>query len=165
MIKRLIPVLIAVVLAGVTLTGCGTVKTAAEKEQKALRLKEKVESSHFTFVAQSVNPMSFRTIQLTSYYDLKITKDTIRVYLPYFGRAYTAPMDPTQGGFNFMSTDFDYKMVNGKKPGNWQVTIKTHDPLHSITFYLDIWDSGMATLTINDPDRQTISFNGAIKEE
>ena len=46
----------------------------------------------------------YRSIYLSPYYYLKVSKDTVVAYLPYFGRAYTAPADPTEGGIKFTST-------------------------------------------------------------
>jgi len=152
-------------LVFILLQSCSTIQTATQKEQKALRVKEQLASSDFTFCAMSANPMNFRTIHLTSYYDLKVSKDTIQAYLPYFGRAYTAPMDPAEGGIKFTSTCFDYSMVQGKHAGNWKITIKTHDTSRSFTLLVDIWDNGSAHLTVIDPNRQTISFQGNLVDE
>lgn len=151
-------------LAGGFLIGCGSTQSVAEKEMKALRMKEKVESFDFTFNATAAYPMSFSPVNLTSSYDLKVSKDTFQAYLPYFGRAYVAPMDPSKGGIQFTSTDFDYSVVEGKRHGNWKVTIKTLDTYRSMSLYLDIWDNGSAQLIVNDPDRQNITFQGYIVE-
>ena len=160
--KHLLWLFFSAFLAGALLLSCGTSQTAAEKEQKALRIKEKVVSFDFTFTAMTANPMNFGPVHLTSSYDLKVSKDTIQAYLPYFGRAYVANMDPTEGGIKFTSTDFDYNIVKGKRKGNWNITIKTLDRNPNLSLYLDIWESGSAQLIVSDPNRQTISFEGNI---
>jgi hypothetical protein len=149
-------------LTGTLLIGCGTTQTLAEKEQKALRIKEKVESFNFTFIAESAHPIKFRSIYLTSPYDLTVSKDTVRAFLPYFGQAYIAPIDPTEGGIKFTSTDFEHRVVKGKRPGNWRMTIKASVTGRSLTLYLDVWGNGTAQLIVNDPDKQSISFEGYI---
>jgi hypothetical protein len=162
--KHLSLLSVSVCLAGAFLLGCGSTQTVAEKEQKALLIKEKVASCDFTFQASEANPMNFRQIHLTSDYDLRVSKDTVQAFLPYFGRAYVAPMDPSEGGFKFTSTRFEYSVAEGKRPGHWKVTIKTLDTFRQITLYLDIWENGTAQLNVNDPDRQAISFQGTILE-
>jgi len=152
-------------MAGSLLTNCGTSQTAADKKQKALRIQEKIESPKFTFYAETAYPMRFSPIHLTgSYYDLKVSKDTVCAYLPYYGRVYVAPMDPTEGGIKFTSTKFEYKVEKGKRPGNWRITINTLDTGRGYSLSLDVWDNGSARLNVIDPDRQTIFFDGDIED-
>lgn len=154
--------LFSILLAGTLILSCGSTLTAGQKAQKALRIKEKVESSDFTFKAETAIPTKFKPIHLTSSYELKVSKDMVTAYLPYFGRAYVAPIDPSEGGIKFTSTDFKYRFVYGKHPGNWKVTIKTSIKGRSMTLFLEVWENGTAQLTVDDPDRQTISFDGYI---
>src|SRR6266487_6699890 len=71
--------------------------TKQNTASKEATIKNIVDAKNFVFVAQTVSPMSGRTRQLTSYYDLEVLKDTIVSTLPYFGRAYTAPINPSEG--------------------------------------------------------------------
>jgi hypothetical protein len=146
------------------LISCSTTQTAVEKAQKALRIEQKIQSSHFTFKAEYAHPISFQPIFLTTPYDLKVSKDTVQAYLPYFGRAYVAPMDPAQGGIEFTCTQFDYNVIKGKHHGNWIVTIKTSLPDRSLSLNINIWENGSARLTVEDPNRQSISFEGNIED-
>src|SRR4051812_38808283 len=79
-----------------------------KKEQKVTEIQDLVQSKSFVFVAQNVTPLGRRMINLTSTYDVRLSKDTIISELPYFGRAYVAPLDPAEGGINFTSTKFTY---------------------------------------------------------
>jgi hypothetical protein len=162
--KNLLLLMLTASMIVASLVSCGSTKTAEEKGQKAMQIMEKVKSGDFTFTAQSVNPMRFSPVHLTSTYDLKISKDTVTAYLPYFGRAYVAPMNPNEGGIKFTSTKFEYKVLSGKRKGNWTVKIITHDTDRSFSLYLNIWDNGSAQLIVNDPNRQSISFDGYIAE-
>src|SRR5579872_1513373 len=91
---------------------------ADKQAEKAVVIRNLVDSQNYAFIAQSAMPMSGPVRQLTSDYDLKVTKDKIVSYLPYFGRAYVAPIDPSRGGIQFTSKDFDYKTTERKK-GGW----------------------------------------------
>lgn len=129
---------------------------------KEASIKSLVDSQNYVFVAQSALPLSGRTRQLTSDYDVKVTKASIISYLPYFGRAYQAPIDPTQGGIQFTSKDFEYTATPGKK-GGWDIKIKPKDNKDIQQLTLGISASGYGSLQVLSTNRQPISFNGYIK--
>jgi hypothetical protein len=134
---------------------------ADKQAEKTAAIKNMVDSQNYVFKAQSAMPMSGRTRQLTSDYDLKVTKSEVVSYLPYFGRAYTAPIDPTQGGIQFTSKDFDYT-VAARKKGGWDIQIKPKDYRDVQQLSLSITESGYATLQVTSTNRQPISFNGYV---
>lgn len=121
-----------------------------------------VDSQRYVFQARSAQPLRGRIRQLTTdNYTLKVTKDKITGDLPYFGRAYVAPIDPTQGGIQFTSTKFDYKLTAGKKEG-WTVSIKPKDAQDIRELQLNISSAGYASLQVFSVNRDPISFNGVI---
>ena len=130
---------------------------------KNARIKNMVDSQNYVFTAQTALPMSGSTRQLTSDYDLKVTPTVITSYLPYFGRAYTAPINPTQGGIQFTSKDFEYKATPRKK-GGWDIQIRPKDYREVQQLTLSISETGYATLQVTSTNRQAISFNGYISE-
>ncbi len=134
-----------------------------EKQQaQQAQIKALVDSQHYTFDAQIAMPMNGHTVQLTGeYYDLEIGKTTILSYLPYYGRAYSAPLDPARAGIQFTSKDFDYT-ATPKKKGGWDVLIKTKDMQDAWQLSLNITADGYATLQVNGGNRQPISFSGTI---
>ncbi len=134
---------------------------ADKKAAKLAAIKNMVESQNYVFKAQTVLPMSGPTRQLTTDYDVKITKQSVISYLPYFGRAYAAPIDPGKGGIQFTSKDFDYTLTPGKKDG-WSVLIKPKDYRDVQQMTLSISSTGYATVLVTSTNRQPISFNGTI---
>ncbi|MGZ5191332.1 MAG: DUF4251 domain-containing protein, partial [Flavisolibacter sp.] len=84
-------------------------EVSAQKMNKA-RTKELVESKTFIFKVQTVMPSGTFNVQVTSDYDIKLNGDSLVTYLPYFGRAYTAPDYGQAGGINFTSTEFQYSL-------------------------------------------------------
>ena len=128
---------------------------------KAAATREMVTNQQYTFKAQTASPLAGRLRQLTTDYDLKVSKEQIVAYLPYFGRAYSAPLDPSKGGIQFTSKDFDYKLTERKK-GGWNVSIKTKDLAEAQQMELTIFSDGTASLQATSTNRQSISFNGYI---
>jgi hypothetical protein len=134
----------------------GIAAHAQSKSTKGL-----VESKNFVFKAQTALPLSGPSRNLTSDYDLRVTPESIVSYLPYYGRAYVAPMDPSKSALEFTSKDFDYTTTPGKKDG-WTVTIKPKDYKEVQQMTLSISSEGYASLQVTSTNRQAISFNGVI---
>ncbi len=128
---------------------------------KGSSIKNIVEAREFVFHAQTALPTSGPSRQLTSEYDLKISKNSVVSYLPFFGRAYSLPYGSTEGGFNFTSTKFDYSSINRKK-GGWEISIKPKDVSDFREFLLTLSESGYGTLQVITNTRQPISFTGYI---
>jgi len=147
------------------LWACGSTQTAAEKERLAAEIEDAVAMSDFTFNATYAYPTGYSSLYLSPYYDVKVSPDTVKVYLPYYGRAYRAPMDPREGGFHFTSTDFEYRSLPGKRKGNWIAEIIIRDLDRPVSFRFDIWGNGTARLDVTDMNRQPISFQGDIELE
>ena len=158
--KKSIYSIVLLVLA-ITLASCG----ASQKVVDNRSVKEKIESQRYKFIANYAIPTSagFQPRYLTSEYDLKITPDTITAYLPYFGRAYEAPLNSSEGGIKFTSTKFEYVINTGKKAGNWIINIRIKDQLREILLTLDVWNNGKGDLNVWDQNRQPILFQGELE--
>ncbi|QIL39933.1 DUF4251 domain-containing protein [Pedobacter sp. HDW13] len=99
-----------------------------------------------------------------SQYDVRVTKDSIVAYLPYYGRAFSAPMDPTQGGIKFTSKDFSYTETKNKR-GAYTIQINTKDvSKENYRFTINISTNGYASLTATSVNKQPILFNGYLDE-
>jgi Domain of unknown function (DUF4251) len=147
-------ILLSAFFASVCLIG-----VRAQDNESATKLI--VESGQFIFHAQTAMPMSGTSRQLTSEYDLKVSKDAVVSYLPFFGRAYSLPYGTTDGGFNFTSRKFDYS-VSQRRKGGWQINIKPKDVADFREFSLLLSKTGYGTLQVVSNNRQPISFTGYI---
>lgn len=135
---------------------------AAQDKQAATA--QLVNSHNYIFKAQMAMPSGpAPTRQLTSEYDLRVSSDSLIAYLPYYGRAYVAPLDPTQGGIQFTSTKFSYKVTSKKK--GWDILIKPTDTDQASQMVLSVTTSGYATLQVIGNNRQPISFTGYITSQ
>ena len=137
--------------------------SVAQKKDSAkiAMIKNCIDSRHYTFKAQVMLPVSGRSRQLTSDYDVRITRDTVISVLPYFGRAYSAPLGTDDNGLRFTSKDFDYTIMPKKKDG-WNVKIKIKDVSGSQQMDMSIFSNGTASLQVTGTNREPVSFTGYI---
>lgn len=122
-----------------------------------------VQDHNFIFIAQNMQPMRGPQRTLNSYYDIKIENDTLESFMPYFGRAFIAPIDPSKGGLQFTSNDFEYQLSNPKND-QWNITIIPHDVSEVQQMTFTIFGNGNATLNVNSTHRDPISFSGYLQK-
>lgn len=133
----------------------------AQDENTAIQ--SAIESKRFVFAAVRVFPLSGRIRQLTGEgYEVKVAGDSLISYLPYFGRAYTAPLDTRDGGINFTSVSFDYAVTPRRKKG-WQILIRPKDNTDLREFSFTVARNGSARLQALSNNRQTISYDGQLQ--
>ncbi len=133
---------------------------AESQDLDAARVKEAVNGRSFRFIPQTAFPLGGTPRQLTPGFDMSVVGDSLNTYLPYFGRAFTAP-DPGEGGFKFISKDFKY-VARPKKKRSWEIMIRPADYNDVRQMILRIYENGSATLQVNSNNRQPIHFNGFI---
>ena len=133
-------------------------------KEKASSIKSLLNAKNFVFKAQSVSPTGGSLRQLTTDYDVRVSSDTVRTFLPYFGRAYSAPIDPADGGIKFTSTSFDYQLTERKK-GRFDVLIRPNDNQDVRQMLFSVSKNGYATLQVLSNNRQPITFNGIVTEK
>jgi len=131
-----------------------------EKNSKAATIKQLIESKNYAFMAQSVNPLRGSTRQLTPEYDVRVLGDSLVTYLPYFGRAYTAPIN-SEGGIKLSTTNFDYKVQPAKK-GGYDITFVPTNDKDVRQLRLSVSANGYAQLQVISNNRDAISFNGYV---
>lgn len=144
------------------LVGVGGFEAVSAQEANSTTLKTILSSKSFIFRAQSAWPLQGTVVQLTSGYDMKVLHDSLNTYLPYFGRAFTAGYG-NDGGINFTSKKFDYK-VREKQKGGWEVTIKPNDARDIVEMNYSVSTNGYATLQVISNNRQAISYYGIIEK-
>lgn len=136
---------------------------AQKKDELKKEEVAKLVAAH-SYVFKALTMLPSATVpsrQLTSEYDVQVSKDTVVCFLPYFGRAYVAPMDPTKGGIQFTTTKFDYKETVRKK-GGWDIIIKPEDNQDTRQLTLNVTETGYASLQVISNNKQPIFFSGYI---
>ncbi|MDR2475199.1 MAG: DUF4251 domain-containing protein [Bacteroidales bacterium] len=136
---------------------CSSTQDPAKLEATATMIG----TQNYAFVAETALPMQGKSIYLTSRYTLEVANDTLTAYLPYFGRAYIAPVSPSEGGIQFESHRFTHQTT--KRKNGWDIRIHPSDNRRSYTILLQVDDGGHACLSVNSYDRQAISFTGHLE--
>ncbi|MDB5210269.1 MAG: hypothetical protein JWQ30_1096 [Sediminibacterium sp.] len=154
--------ILTVATGGVNLAGAQQTKQEIKAGKEAI-IKQKIADKKYVFIVQSVTPMRGNIRQLSAEYDLRVAPDSIISYLPYFGQAYSAPVNPSEGGIKFASVTFEYTSTSRNK-GGWDITIKPRDVSEVQQLFFSIFPNGSATLQVISTNRQPISFSGYISE-
>jgi hypothetical protein len=154
--KKAIPRTIVVIVGLLT-----SIFSYAQDENTTTDLKTMLESKQYIFRATTANPSRGRTINLTSDYTLKVFNDSLIADLPYYGRAYSAPIG-SDGGYNFTSISYDYSISKDKK-NRWIISIKPKDVFDTQEFSLTVFENGSADLMVTSNNRQPISYRGDIR--
>jgi hypothetical protein len=155
--------LLLIIVASFLQISYGQNEKKEKQDAKRETIENLIDSQDFDFVAQIVLPQRGVTRQLTSIYDITISKDSVVSDLPYFGRAYSVPYNPSEVGLKFTSTKFEYTKTAGKK-GGWNILIKPKDYTDVQQLSFRIFENGSASLNIISLNRDAISFHGFIKE-
>lgn len=148
------------VLALFMLYACNTTKTTPEIAQQNL---QKIENRNFTIRANYANPLRMRQVFLTSEYTLKIKGDSAFAYLPYYGVAHTAPMDPSEGGIKFSELMIDYTSKPTKKSDGREISFKVNTREYNYQINLTVFFNGSSTISVNSYQRDPITFYGEMK--
>ncbi len=134
-------------------------------EEKKIALSRAIQQGEFEFEARRAIAQNGFTKTLTSDYRLIVSEDTVRAWLPFYGRAYRAPIDPSEGGIHFISTHFSYHMEERRKTG-WEIRIIPQDHKNQVDkMTLQISPSGDATLNVISTYRTPITFYGKITKK
>jgi hypothetical protein len=143
-----------------------TVITVFQLNAQDSTIKASLDDKRFSFNPTNMMPSSGRSKAVTtSEYSLQVKgSDTLVAYLPYVGRSYNAPINPSDAGINFTSTNFTYTVTEGKK-NSYKVVIITKDRMYNTTFTLTVYDNGTGYLSVISSDKQSISYNGSIKTD
>ena len=158
--------IIGVFIVGVLLLICSSFQPSDRKEKKLQKEKEMIqliESGHFRFVARSAKSSLGNFNNLSTNYDLVIDSLKIKAYLPYYGRAYSAPYGGGGGvKFDLTADKVDKKWNKRKKMFTIKTEVSDSQDLYSLN--LTASPSGYADLIINFRNRQMISYYGIIEK-
>lgn len=127
-------------------------------------IKKLIENKSFVFEARTAYSSELGTKNLSSLYNVKVEKDSIYSYLPYYGRAYNVDYGSTESPMIFNVPVKELEIMKDNKKG-YQVKVKVEKGMDNIVFSFNISEIGSATLTVTSNHRQVITYYGEIVEE
>ncbi|SDZ77687.1 protein of unknown function [Arachidicoccus rhizosphaerae] len=163
-------------MAILSLAACSATKSNIDKTAEQEKVGTLVQSGSFVYNATSANPLRTNVLsilpngggqqlrQLGAGYYLSVTRDSLKVHLPFYGRSYQAEMDPTKGGIDFESTDFKYSYETSKR-GYYIATIKVNNQKSADKLILNISSNGYTTLQVQSINRDQMGFYGKIEAQ
>jgi hypothetical protein len=160
--NRLVDVFFAGFLSTLFLFACTSGKqltaTASAEE-----ITQAISRDCWTFTVNTVMPQSGQTRTANGIYDVQCNKDTVLVYLPYFGRSYSSSVAMnSKGPLDFQTSSFSYLKEQNKK-GGWNITIKPKDNSEVQSLSFSLYENGSAQLNVLLTNRSPISYSGSVR--
>lgn len=154
----MLPLLAGIFLL-IFLTGCSSGKKLST-DNRGITLA--LNDDQWIFTANMVMPQSGRSRIVNGQYDVVFKKDTLNVYLPYFGRSFsTSGILNNQSPLDFKSTEFSFTKEQGNN-GAWLVILKPKDNIEIQSLSFTLSTDGYANLDVLLTNRSPISFRGTI---
>ena len=140
----------------------GQNKPASKAEIKAAKIEEQIQSGCYEITVNQVNPMNGRVRHLTPDYSVRISGDSSLVYLPYFGRAYSAPMNG-EGGIIITNIMDDYKVSYNEKKKGYFIDFTAKGMNDTYRFSVTVWTNGSVSFQVTSNNRQSIGYSGYLR--
>ncbi len=138
-------------------------KEKAEKEYVAI--KKMIDSKAFVFEGDWANPTRGTMINLIGNANyLKISKDSVDVYLPYFGVLHSAVNYGSGGGLKFNTLFKNYSVKYNDKKKRVRIKFESKNKSELFNMMLDVYGGGSASLSVSGSHRNSISYNGVVSE-
>lgn len=139
----------------------GKLSRKERKEIERAKVEKMLADTVYVVDVTTALPMGWKSISLSARYSVKIEKDKVVSYLPYYGRAYSLPYGGGDG-LSFEGKSEDYTMEPEKK-GVRKVGFSVQTREDRFDFHLDISLDGSAFITVLSNNRQPISFSGHLR--
>jgi hypothetical protein len=149
-----------------------TISAQSKKEQKkenALQeyqeMKALIESGEFDFQADWATTTQGRRINLNSNPNfLKFSKDSLDIYLPYFGASSSGGVALTSdGGIVYSGPKSKFKLSFNDKKQKISIDFAASDKNDTFEFNMSIFRGGNTLITVNSNYRTTIKYDGLTK--
>ncbi|MEO7983040.1 MAG: DUF4251 domain-containing protein [Bacteroidota bacterium] len=125
-------------------------------------ITQSIDSSRWIFTPISVSPQYGRSQPVNGNYSVTYSKGKLIVYLPYFGRAFTAvDYGSSKSPLDFTSIDFGENKSQGKGD-RWDIVIKPRDYKEVESMNFTFYSNGNANLDIVLASRSGIRFMGKL---
>lgn len=133
------------------------------------QLNSVLNNEEFTFMVERAHPMNpgminaigganSRILDLDYGYTIVVKKEKLEVALPYFGRMFSANMDPDKNSYRFTTENYSLSKSEGKKGATLITIIPENQNVRRII--MEVFKNGRAYVSFDSDDRQPISYDG-----
>ncbi len=156
------------VVTALLLTACGTQKLsvaekAARLEAQMQQVDSLVRGMRFGIEVNAAFPQRGNMVNLNYDYGIQIHGDTLRSYLPYYGRAYQVPYGGGKA-LDFSERIQRHTLTQGKK-GEQQLQMWVENDEDVYVYTLKVYAGGNIDLTVESHQRDRIRFTGQLTAE
>jgi len=153
--------LFTAVMVSFLINACSSVKQLTGATPQAISVA--VDSNLWQFVPQQVIPAIGRSRQVSGDFVVQLRKDTLLVYLPYYGRANAgADVLSGRGPLDFTSTQFSRELQH-PKTDEWNIALVPGDHNEVRLLQFQFFSNGSASLEVLFNSRSSIRFNGTLQ--
>lgn len=137
------------------------VKNQKEKTHSS-STSDLIASKHFEFIPHVVFPTGMPPKDISAdNYSIRFDEDEIISGMPYFGTARGGSLFGKDTGMRFRGKPEKFHSTTSNNKNN--VTVKVKTSKDSFTLSLEVSESGLAVLTISSSNRQSISYQGELR--
>jgi hypothetical protein len=118
----------------------------------------------FYISVSRMNPMGYPSKDVDYGYSLKLSNDSVHLYLPYMGRAFQLPYGGGDG-LNFDEPIKGFKSRTLKK-GGYRISFTTRHEMSTYQFYIELYpEANSAYISVVPSNCEAISYLGRLEDE
>ena len=126
-------------------------------------VRQQLAERHYTIEVDHCYPRRGGSRRIDYGYELTVSGDTLKSYLPYFGRAYHIPYGGGKGlHFNSIITDYQQGLV---KQGLTRIVILTQNEEDTYQYVVEVFENANASIQVFSREREDIGFSGTMKTD
>ena len=149
-----------VALAVWMLTGCISQQQRLERQAAtAQAVRQAVETRQLTVEVRFMQTQRYGSHRVGSDFFLRLRGDTLDSYLPFLGRAYTAPLGSPSQGLNFTSA-IEHFRRSPLNDGGVRLEMSVRSEEDRFDYRLDVFPNGKAYIHVRPQERDAVSFDG-----
>ena len=148
------------------LVSCGSNRNtdAGDNRTKFNEIKELVESREFQVEHEWAMPLGSGNINLIGNPNsIRFQKDSIDLFLPYFGVRHMGGGYNTEGGLKYQGPVRNLEIVENHSR-NLEISFETIQDNENLDFSITIYPNGNVYTTVNSSQRNSISYRGDIMD-
>lgn len=174
---------ILIIVTMLFLVSCKNIEPlSAETQAQAQQMHEKITQQQLSIAATWAYPQANSTlnqlainsglgsgntstrISLAGNGDfLKIHKDSVSAYLPYYGERRISGGYNTESGIKFDGVPREYTVVYNEQKGRSEINFSISQGTESFQLYIDVYPNGNAQFSVSSSHRTNIRFDGALR--